>query len=176
MPREISLKKMDRPGCRNGVVEEESHRTGDDKREEGWRGSHASAANLAGVYHGDWYGEADVSEECDLANVVVLRKVAADCEGDLYMQAGIEGVEVEVVDFVVNGGGPAEHVVCEIFGHDEEQRGDECEEMRFARFAFAPNGLDAHDGEAGKAGEGKPADDRGPEMQDAEVDECEDGG
>src|SRR5579859_4866734 len=157
MPREISLKKMDRAGCRNGVIEEEAHRTGDDKREEGWHGFHAGAANLAGVCHGDWYGETDVSDECDLAKAVVHREVAADCEGDLNVQAGIEGVEVEVVDFVVNGGGPAKHVVCEIFGHDEQQRRDECEEMRFARFAFAPNGLDAHDGEAGEAGEGKPA-------------------
>src|SRR5580704_6216033 len=176
MPREISLKKMDRAGCGNGVVEEEAHRTGDDKREEGWHGFHAGAADLAGVYHSDWYREADVSEECDLAKVVVLREVAADSERDLNVQAGIEGVEVEVVDFVVNGGGPAEHVVREIFGHDEEQRRNECKEMRFARFAFAPKGLDSRDGEAGEAGEGKPADDRGPEMLDAEVDECEDGG
>ena len=70
----------------------------------------------------------------------------ADLQGrDLHVETSVEYVEVEVVDFQMNGCGPFQHVIGEIFRRHEKDRGNERQQMQLARFAIRPDGLNAHD-------------------------------
>ena len=122
MPRECSSKNVHRAERGQKIVKKHADRTRRQKCDERGNRFFARAKDTARINQRDGDRQADVKKKRDDAESRPQSKRLADKKWDLHVKAGVERKKMEIKDFRVNRGSPAQQIIGKIIRNDEQER------------------------------------------------------
>src|SRR5713226_5774161 len=130
------------------IVKENAHRSGGQESHKRWDSFFTYAEEPAHIDHTNGDRQSNIENHASHSQGRPPCKTLRHKKRELQTEAGIEGVEVQVEDLRVSRRCPLQEVAGEIFGTDQEKRGNKTQGQQFAGCTLCPSSADAQNDQA----------------------------